>query len=311
MLNRAIDLQNLAECLGRLGLIGPAREAAAESLTCAETADRPEDVGGSHGCLGWLAGLAGDTTAAEEHFATADQIHLTVNNEHWFSLPGVWWAHWLARTGRPGPARNLTHSNVGTCREYGWNEDLARCDQILGGLALAAGDTVTAGTHLAAAVAAFRDGDYLTELAEALPGLAACVQATGDLEAAERHLAEAIAIAAPRHLIPACATALAARAQLRAAQATTTGDTEALAQGRDDADAARRLAVRHHLPWHELDALTAHATLDQAEGTSHGWAAQAGQLHAQLAPPGLDPDPMATVEGLVKKGNDQRRRRRR
>ena len=137
------------------------------------------------------------------------------------------WAQWLARTGRGGPARDLTRRNADLSRENGWNADLARCDQILGGLALAAGDTATAGTHLAAAVAGFRDGDYLTELAEALPGLAACAQASGDLEAAGRHLAEAITIAAPRGLIPAHASALAARARLRAAQATATGDTDA------------------------------------------------------------------------------------
>ena len=74
-------------------------------------------------------------------------------------------------------------------------------------------------------------------------------------------------------------------------------------QGRDAADAALRMAIRHHLPWHELDALRAHATLDQAEGTSHDWAAQAEQLYARLAPPGLDPDPLATVERLV---NDEK-----
>jgi hypothetical protein len=39
--------------------------------------------------------------------------------------------------------------------------------------------------------------------------------------------------------------------------------------------------------------------LDEAEGTSHGWAVQAGQLHGQLALPGLDPDPLMTVERLV------------
>src|SRR5262249_51218464 len=151
--------------------------------------------------------------------------------------------------------------------------------------------------HLAPAAAAFRDGDHLTDLADVLPGLAACAQATGDLGTAERHLAEALTIAAPRALIPAQATALAARARLRAAQAAI-GNTDALAQGRADADAARRLAASHHLPWHELDALTAHAALDEAEGTSHGWAAHAGQLHAQLTPPGLDPGPLATVERL-------------
>ena|SRR5215469_8512231 len=90
------------------------------------------------------------------------------------------------------------------------------------------------------------------------------------------------------------------------AQATATGNTDALAQSRDDADAARRLAIRHHLPWHELDALAAHATLDEAEGTNHGWAAQARQLRAQLVPPGLDPNPLATVERLV---NDEKARR--
>jgi tetratricopeptide (TPR) repeat protein len=209
----AADLQNLADCLGHLGLVGPAREAAAESLTCAEVAGRQNDVRNSHALLGWLAGLAGDTTAA---------------------------------------------------------------------------------------AAAFRDGDHLTEFAEALPSLAAVAQAAGDLDTAQRHLAEAITIAAPRALIPAHATALAARARLRAAQATATGDTDALSQGRDDAYAARRLAIRHRLPWHELEALTAHTALDEAEGTSHDWAAQAGQLHAQLTPPGFDPDPLATVERLVK-----------
>ena len=214
------------------------------------------------------------------------------------------WAQWLARTGRGGPAQDLTRRNADRSRKNGWNATLARCDQILGGLALAAGDTVTAGRHLTAAVAGFRDGDYLTDLAEALTSLAAWAQASGDLAAAGRHLAEAITIAAPRALIPAHATAMAARARLRAAQATA-GNTDALAQGRDDADAARRLAVRHHLPWHELDAVRAHASLDDAEGTSHGWAAHASQLQAQLAPPSLDLNPLAIIEQFVKaqKGN--------
>ena len=198
----------------------------------------------SHAYLGWLAGLAGDTTAAEEHFTTADQIHLTddPDGDHLYSFSGVLWAQWLARTGRPGPARDLTRRNADLSREYGWNDDLARCDQILGGLALAAGDTATAGTHLTAAVAAFRDGDYLTDLAEALPGLAACAQASGDLDTAERHLAEAITIAAPRDLFPAHATALAARALIRAGQSAAEGTSpDHLAQGRDAADAALRL----------------------------------------------------------------------
>jgi SIR2-like domain len=313
--NLAVGLHHLAECLGRLGLIGPAWEAAAEALTSAEGDDnrgghwggRRDKILISHLYLGWLAGLGGDTAAAEDHFTTADQIWLTEYREHLYSLGGVWWARWLARTGRPAPAAHLTRHSVELCRENGWNEDLARWNEVLGGLALAAGDTTTAGTRLAAAVAAFRDGDYLTELAEALTGLAACAQATGDLDTAARHLAEVITIAVPRALVPVHASALAARARLRATQAAATGNANALPQGRDDADAARRLAVRHQLPWHELDALTAHVTLDEAEGTSHGWAAQAGQLRARLTPPGLDPNPLASVERLVKAQKRQRR----
>jgi hypothetical protein len=295
----AVILQNLVECLDHLGLAGPAQQAAAEALTCAETAGTRDDVRDSHAALGWLASQAGDATAAERHFTTADQINLTEEDEHLHSPPGIWWAQWLAQTGRAASAQDLTRRNAAICRENGWNAHLARCDQILGSLALAVGDTVTARAHLAAAVTGLRDGDYLTGLAEALLSHAACAQATGDLDTAARHLAEATAIAVPRGLIPVHAAALAARARVRAAQAAATGNTSALAQGRDDADAARRLAIRRHLPWRELDAPTAHTALDQAEGTGHDWAAQAGHLHAQLAPPSLDPNPLTTVERLV------------
>ena len=81
--------------------------------------------------------------------------------------------------------------------------------------------------------------------------------------------------------------------------AAATADQNLLFQGRDAADAALRLAVRHQLAWHELDALRAHVALDQAEHVDRGWAAKADALHARLVPPGLDPDPLATVERLV------------
>ena len=60
-----------------------------------------------------------------------------------------------------------------------------------------------------------------------------------------------------------------------------------------------RLLGRLALAWHELDAMRAHALLDEAEHTDHGWAAKADALHARLVPPDLDPDPLATVERLV------------
>jgi tetratricopeptide (TPR) repeat protein len=300
MLYLAVGLWNLASCLGQLGQVGPARDAAGEALSCAETIGDRQSICNSHTSLGWVAGLAGDAAEAEQQFTAADQIQAAdPTRYHLRSLAGVRWAEWLARTGRTGPARALTDRNADLCRSNGWNDDLARCGRVLGHLALAAGDTAAAGEHLAAAAGCFRDGDYLTELADTLADLADHARAVGDPEAAERHAAEAIAIAAPRGLVPAHCAALAARARIRAAQATATSGPDLLFQGRDAADAALRLAVRHNLPWHELDALRAHATLDHAEHTDQGWAAQADALHARLVLPGLDSDPLATVERLV------------
>ena len=161
MVNLAIGLLNLAECLGQLGQPGPVRAAAAEALTSAQAVGDRERIRHSHACLGWVAGLAGDTAEAERQFTAADQIGFAddPDGEHLYSLDGTWWAEWLARTGRDGPARALTARSVEISREQGWNEHLARCDRMLGCLALAAGDTVAAGEHLAAAAAVLRDGD--------------------------------------------------------------------------------------------------------------------------------------------------------
>ena len=110
-------------------------------------------------------------------------------------------------------------------------------------------------------------------------------------------MAEAIAIAAPRGLVPAQAAALAARARIRAAQAAASAGPDLLYQGRDAADAALRLATRHHLAWHELDALRAHAALDNAEGGDRGWAAKAAPCTPGWSHPGWTPTPWPPSNG--------------
>lgn len=226
---------------------------------------------------------------------------------HLYSYSGNLWADWLARTGRPDPARALTNRNADVCRRNGWNDDEAQCERLLGRLALADGDMATAGEHLVAAAAVFRDGDFLTELATTLADVAEHARVSGDLEGADRHAHETITIAAPRGLVPAHCAGLAARARIRASQSTAAADADLLYQGRDAADAALRLATRHQLAWHELDALSAHTLLDRAEGIDRGWAAKADALRGRLVPPGLDPDPLATIERLVaaKKATEQ------
>jgi hypothetical protein len=299
--NLSVGLQILAECFAHLGQTGPAQDAAAEAVICSVLIGNRLQICSSYAQAGWVAGLTGYAAEAEQHFAAADQIEFADNPDgnHLYSLRGIHWAEWLARTGRPGHARMLAARNAEISREHGDYADLARCDRLLGRLGLAIGDAAASGGHLAAAAACFRDGDYLIELAVTLTDLADHAQATGDLDAADRHVIDAVTIAASRGLVPAHSAALAARARIRAAQAAATDDPDPLYQGRDAADAALRLAVRHQLAWHELDALRAHALLDEAEHADHGRAARADALHARLVPPGLDPDPLATVERLV------------
>ena len=312
IINLSASLLNLAECLGYLGETGPARDAAAEAVICAETVSSREHIRTTRACLGWLAGLRGDTTEAGDQFTKADQLMAAKDpGDHLLSQRGVHFAEWLARTGRPGPARTLTVRNSVISKRNGLNDDTARCDRLLGRIDLTAGSTAAAGERLAAAAECFRNGDYLTELAITLADLAEYARVAGDLGAADRYATEAITIAAPRKLVPAQSTALSARARIRADQ-TVDGSPDHLAQGRDAADAALRLATRHHLAWHELDAMCAHAALDQAEGTDHGWTTKRDAMHALLVPPGLDPDPLVTIERLAatRNGGAQRRRTR-
>ena len=251
--------------------------------------------------------LAGDIRAAEEHFMAADRLVYTEepDDDHLFSRWGAWWAEFLASTGRLGPARKLAERIRDSGATYdsktdvvhGWNTDVARSDRVLGHLDLAVEDTTVAGQRLAAAAVTFRDGDYLVELAATLPAAAACAQVVGELDTASRHVEEALAITGPRGLAPSQAAALAVRARI-CADLVTAGSPEQLARGRDAAHAAYRIATRHGLAWQELDALDAHARLDQIEGVDYGWTQRAVALRAQLQPTDLDPDPLSTVERL-------------
>ncbi len=303
--NLANSFINFSECLEALGDIDGAVAAATESFGAASVDRAWLDVRDAHAAIGWLAAMTGDPAKADEQFSAADRLEVAHDPEsnHLYSLRGSRWADWLARSGRTGAALALTNRGLEIARQYGWNADAARAERQLGRLALAAGDGGAAGRHLAEAAAGFRDGDYLTELADTLADQAGHARATGDLDAAHRYAAEAIGVAGPRKMVPAQSGALAARARIYASQAASPDAgpdaRDQLARGRDAADAALRLATRHHLAWHELGALDAHAALDEAEGIDRGWAGKARALRARLVPPGLDPDPLGTVERLV------------
>jgi hypothetical protein len=171
---------------------------------------------------------------------------------------------------------------------------VARCERILGRLALAAGNAAMAGEHLTEAAAFFRDGDYLIELAETLVGVADHARTVGTWMAP---------ITMPPRRSPSPPPAawcpLIPPRWPPAPRSTPSKPPPARpcwAKAATPLTPALRVAARYQLAWHELDALRAHAALDQAEGTDHGWAAQAEALHARLVLPGLHPDPLAMVQ---------------
>ncbi|MFF5292611.1 SIR2 family NAD-dependent protein deacylase [Paractinoplanes globisporus] len=295
----ATDLRNLADCLGYLGDIDAAMRAAERAVAVATSTGDRRSLKNTAVYLGWVLDLVGSTRATEERFRSADRIqHEDDPTKHLYSFYGLRWGEFLMRTGRTGPARRLTDLSRVVCVRNDWNADVARCDRLLASLDLAAGDAVAARAKAASAATILRDGEHLVDLADALPVLADCARAAGDLEAADLHVAEALTLAAPRGLVLTQAAALAVRARIHADRAAG-GDPAHLEPGRDAAETALRLAARHRLAWHELDALDAHARLDQVAAVNHGWAARAAAVRTRLLPDGLDPDPLTTVERQV------------
>jgi tetratricopeptide (TPR) repeat protein len=297
-------LTNLADCYASMGRLADARTAADEALSLAEQTLERALERDAYAFLGWVAALAGDTAETERQFLAADRIqYADPDGEHLISLRAARWGEFLAATGRPGPARRLTDRSRQISTVNGWNENLARCDRLLAVLDIVDGSYAMALDRATTAAGVLRDGEVLTELADTLPVLADAARAAGDLPAAHRWASEALDLAGPRGMTPAHAAALTARARVHADQAAATADPglqdTLIRRGRDDADAALRLAQRHGLAWQELGALDAHARLDDVEQHDRQWAATAAALRARLIPSDLDPDPLATVERLV------------
>ena len=302
--NLAISWINFSDCLEVLGDIDGAAAAATQSLSAASVDGEWQDVRDAHGTIGWLAMMMGDPAKADEHFAAADRLEVAndLDGDHLYSLVGSRWADWLARSGRQrcaGPGRTAA---LEIARQYGWNADAARAERQLGRLALAAGDSSTAGRHLAEAAACFRDGDFLIELAVTLADQAAHARATGDVDAAHQYAAEAIGIAAPRKMVLAQSGALAVRARIYASQAAS----QAAARGAITWPGAGtrptpRCASRPGTTWPGTNSARWTPTPPSTRPTAsdHGWAGKAAALHARLVPADLDPDPLGTVERLV------------
>jgi len=294
--NLGASLRNWTACLAWMGQADRSRDAASAALELAVKGDDDEAVSRSNSQLARGLCLSGHILSADEYFVGADEIEYRLHTRHLRQLNGSSWAHLLCDTGRAALARHLAEAGLEASANAGWNNGVARWERVFACCDLADGHLSDAEPRLRRAASTFRDGDMILELAETLVVLAEQRRRAGSLDEADHVCDEAISIAGPRELVPIHASALAARARIRADRGSA-GD---LLRARDDADHALRLATKvRQLPWQELDALDGHAHIDRVTGADNGWAARAATLRATLIPDDLDPDPLATVEAKI------------
>jgi tetratricopeptide (TPR) repeat protein len=288
--DRASNLLDLAECLLWLGDAEQARVTASAGLAIADRVISPIHLVAANAYFAWALDAAGETALAEQAFAEANRLEYAQCGEHMVSRRACLWADFLMRTGRQVPAWRILSRCRSVSLDQGWSDDFARCERLLARSDASDGNHGEAQRRLGQAVEIFREGDMLLELAVSLVDLAELRRLQRRLDDAMVACAEALEIAAVRELVPIHASALAARARIRA-----DGDRHSTEAARDDADHAYRLASSvRHLPWLQLRAFDAHTYLDRVEGRDAGWAASARAHRVTLIPKSLDTDPLVT-----------------
>jgi SIR2-like domain len=321
--NEVAALSSLAVALAMLGDSTRSLEAAQEALERVTTAARPPDIG-AYAAAALAYDLAGATADAERYFIQADTIQLGAPGprRHLYSFWGCGWARFMLRTGRLGPARQLTEANRKISLTQHRHQDVARCDHVLAVCDMHEGNLDGADAPLHRAVETFRAGDFVTEWTAALADLAEYERRCQNLSDAEDIAVVAAGAAAPRKLVPNHAAALLARARINE-DLYTAGDASREHRSWDYAEHARRLATKvRRLSWSELDALELLARLEaralsdadpRPDGAGRAREAprdtrvsrepllhhEATRVRSELRPSGLDPDPLGTARRLA------------
>jgi hypothetical protein len=216
--------------------------------------------------------MSGEVKDARKSFGMAEDLQRSVDKKQrgLIGLSSIWWADLLLRARLLDHAKARTEPNLVHCTEQGWGEDVARCELILGKVALEEGDVNEAKRRLTAAEATMRKGHMMAELPQVL--LARARQSTQELawgQAAD-FVEEASEISRLRSMIPCHADSLIARARLNlarirheASSGIVRGDL-GLSIARDDAESALMMARQCGYRWGEIDALDTLADVSAA-----------------------------------------------
>jgi tetratricopeptide (TPR) repeat protein len=116
--------------------------------------------------------LSGQLAAASRNFAAADSNSQSNLSSPLQSGAGVYWSEHRLRLGEMEAAHVLTEKNRAICERLGWNDDLARCNLLLGRLEFLAQKFASAERCITEAICVFRDGHQGMDLPAALFAMA-------------------------------------------------------------------------------------------------------------------------------------------
>jgi tetratricopeptide (TPR) repeat protein len=273
-------LENLAEVETSLGRLGDAVRPATEALENAVHANNDRRTLDSHVYLAFAASLRGELDTAAKSFAEGNTIENRLHSMDLYSLNGIQWAEHLLRTGQTSPARKLTTRNREVSESESWQENIARCEWMLGWLDAVGGDWSSAHRHLDQAAAAFIRGHMIQELARVHLTHAACHLGEGRLDSALASCERALDLAAPRNYRLIHADGLVLRARIAMARGAATA-------ARNDAESALQIAEPYEYAWAERDAsevlAQAWSALDNGAEAAR-YAGRAADLNRSLTP---------------------------
>jgi tetratricopeptide (TPR) repeat protein len=220
---------------------------------------------------------------AGKSFAEANAIENRIDSDgdDLYTGRGIKWAEHLLCTGQRTRARKLTARNREICDSSSWQQDIARCDWMLGWLDAADGKWSSAHLHLDQAEATFTRGHMIQELARVHLTRAVCRLGEGYLDRAEAACERALYLAAPRNYRLIHADALVLRARIAVARRDATA-------ARNDAESALQIAELCEYAWAERDACEVLAQAWRTLGNdaeAARYAERARNLNRRLTPP--------------------------
>jgi tetratricopeptide (TPR) repeat protein len=170
--NASNGYRNLAALHISLGELGAAAEAADQALALARRAENDDDKFNSLSWQAWINHLRGNITDASEGFKKAERLKCQIESDkqYMYSLPGIWHADHLRRTGQVDYARRVSEANLAICERNRWPDDTSKCHRVLGDLDAVEGNHTEARNHYDQAVSIARGISVRDVLIEALLG---------------------------------------------------------------------------------------------------------------------------------------------